>query len=156
MDRYKKEIVPIKVKILTKLKNTFEEAMDNIVSYAKYMQNSQRRSKITAKWPREYLMDFMFEESKSKEKRVSTGEKSKERSVSRSPAAHSKRRKHQRKQKSAMLQKMSSTSSQKKPTQQIQTTYTKPKGHAPFNYRKKLNMDADFSVCLIFQSFNIC
>lgn len=93
-------------------------------------------------------MDFMFEESKSKEKRVSTGGKSKDRSVSRSPTAHSKRRKHQRKQKSAMLQKMSSTSSLKKQPEPIQTAYTKPKGHAPFNYRKKLNMDTDFSVCL--------
>ena len=136
------------MKILTKLQNTFDEAMINIVGYAKYMQNLQRRGKYTSKWPREFLMDFMFQQSTSKGKRVSTGGKSKDRSVSRSPAVHSIRRKKQRKQKSEMLQKMSNTFEKKKKVQKSQSPFTKPKGHAPFNYRKKLTMDTNFEVCV--------
>ena len=122
--------------------------MINIVGYAKYMQNLQRRGKYTSKWPREFLMDFMFQQSISKGKRASTGGKSKDRSVSRSPAVHSIRRKKQRKQKSEMLQKMSNTFEKKKKVQKSQSPFTKPKGHAPFNYRKKLTMDTNFEVCV--------
>ena len=145
LDKYNKEILPIKVKIITKLQTTFAEAMDNIVSYAKYMQSRQRRVKLTSKWPKEYLMDFMFKESKKKKQATAQISKSKERSVSQSPTTSVLRR-FKRTEKLSLFNKMSDTYKTKK-RQQSKLSYQKPRGHAPFDYKQKLTMDTDFDVC---------
>ena len=41
--------------------------MVNVVSYAKYMQNLQKRGNIVSNWPQEFCMKFMYEQSKAKE-----------------------------------------------------------------------------------------
>lgn len=120
--------------------------MENIVSYAKYMQNHQRRSKLTKRWPKEYLMDFMFEESKKPSKDSKKIAKNKERSISESPSTIALRR-VTRSRRESLFNKMSNTYKQKK-TEQAATksSYQKPRGHAPFNYKQKLTMDTDFDV----------
>ena len=139
----------MKVKILTKLQETFEEAMENIVSYAKYMQNHQRRSKLTTRWPKEYLMDFMFHESK-KPSKESAQTASKARSISESPSTTALRR-VTRKRRESLFNKMSDKYKQKKEEQAAtKSSYQKPRGHAPFNYKQKLTMDTDFDVCNYF------